>query len=81
MKLIPVSKRPDIRSSYQYSIWLNHDDALTKRIIYAIDGDVNFRLIFKLRSLTGDIYMQSEEIDNSFFCRLEYAKLYKEFVK
>ena len=80
MKLIPASKRPDISGLHKYSIWLMHDDIPFNRIIYAIDGEVNLRLIFKLRSLAGDIYMQSEEVGRGWYSHLGYDKLYKEFV-
>lgn len=78
MKLIYVTNRPSVRSSHQYSIWLNHDDAPINRIIYAIDGDVNFKLLFKLEKLTGDIYIQNKT--EGWWCHLEHDKLYKEFV-
>ena len=80
MKLVLTDNMKNLRDNYEYSVWLYHDALYNKdRIIYGIEGKVDFRLIFKLRSILGKLYIQSEYGD-SWWSYLEHDRLYKQFV-
>lgn len=67
------------RDSYEYSVWLYYDPARCDSRVYGVEGEVDLRLLFKLRTLIGKVYIQSEQNDD-WWSYLEYDNLYKEFV-
>lgn len=79
MKLILVSIFDSLRDVCQYSIWIRSADGIGYSVRYAVHGKVDFRLLFKLQSIYGRIYIQSES-GSTWWCDLEHDNLYKEFV-
>lgn len=81
MKLVDVTRRPDIRLKHKYSVWLNPVNNQTYRNLYAIDGNINLRLILKILNLSGAFYTQDKECGIGWYRHLAQDALYEEFVK
>lgn len=81
MKLVKVySRHSDVRK-YTYSIWFNYSmRSKLQHQVYGVIGPINFKLLFKLQTITGDMYMESED-RRYWHSNLEHDKLYKEFVE
>ncbi len=82
MKLIHLTKDYSARFKHKYSIWFNPDGPIGERIIYASSCELNFRVLFKLRSISGSLYIQHEAAStlkgNAYLD--EYDKLLRVFV-
>ncbi len=64
----------------KHSVWL--DDTNYSRdhaSVYGIEGDLNFKLLLKLKTILGTLYIQHDT--DRWSIRLEnYTELYKRFV-
>lgn len=79
MKLIPVSVSNFLADDYEYSIWTYCNKERNYRNKYALQGAVDFKLLFKLEKLMDGIYIQNET--EGWWCHLEREVLYKQLVE
>lgn len=78
MKLIPKSIIDNLKGDYSYSIWIRDEVNYTGR--YAIQDAIDLKLLFKLRTIIGRLYIQSEMPKVLWYCEFEHDKLYEQFV-